>query len=91
MLVKEVFELKRRRAHRDAQRFGLVTARHHTPVVATKHNNRLTLQIRPKQPLATNEKIIAIDERDHSSLIKPQGRRLTASVGRRIRDSARRI
>ena len=54
-------------SHANAESFGFVAARNHTPIVVGKHHNGLVEQTRTKDALARHEEIIAIDDSYHAN------------------------
>src|SRR6266849_3321820 len=62
MGADQVADLKRRDAHRNAQRLGLVRASDHDAVVVAEHNDRLPVELGVKDPLAGDVEVIAVHE-----------------------------
>ena len=59
--------LEGRRPHGYAQGFGFGRPGHHTAVVAAQDHYRPAFQVRPEQPLAAYEEIIAVYEGEDGS------------------------
>ena len=54
-------------SHANAESFGFVAARNHTPIVVGKHHDRFVEQTRTKDALARHEEIIAVDDSYHTN------------------------